>query len=89
MSDIACAFDPVDMKKLIAKLLQFGVCDAFVDLLASYLAPRSATVAVNGAESKEFVLANMIFQGTVLGPNLWNTFFTDLHEAAEATGCKD
>ena len=26
LSDIACAFDPVDMKKLIAKLKQFGVC---------------------------------------------------------------
>ena len=77
------------MKKLIAKLRHLGVCDAFVDVLASSLAPRSAKVAVNGAESKEFVLANMIFQGTVLGLNLWNTLFADVHEAAEATGCKE
>ena len=25
----------------------------------------------------------------MLGPNLWNTFFADVHEAAEATGCKE
>ena len=70
LSDIAGAFGRVDTNKLIAKLEHLGVCEAFIDLLASYLAPRSANLAVNSAESKEFVLANMIFQRTVLGPNL-------------------
>ena len=61
LGDIANAFDRVDIKKLIAKLKHLGVCNAFVDLLASYLAPRFATFAVNGAESKRFMLENMIF----------------------------
>ena len=39
LSDIASSFDCVDMKKLIAKLRHLGVCDAFVDLLASF-SPR-------------------------------------------------
>ena len=89
MSDIAGAFDRVDTTKLVAKLKALGVCDAFVELIASYLAPRSAKVIVNGADSAEFVLENMIFQGTVLGPNLWNIFFADVHEPAESTGCKE
>ena len=89
LSDISGAFGRVDAKKLHAKLERLGVCEAFIDLLASYLAPRSANVAVNGAESNEFVLAHMIFQGTVLGPNSWNIFISDVHQAAEATGCKE
>ena len=89
LSDIAGAFDRVDTTKLVAKLKALGVCDAFVELIASYLAPRSAKVIVNGADSAEFVLENMIFQGTVLGPNLWNIFFADVHEPAESTGCKE
>ena len=52
LNDIAGAFARVNTKKLIAKLEHLGVCEAFIDLLASYLAPRSANVAVNGAESK-------------------------------------
>ena len=68
LSDIAGAFDRVDTTKLVAELKALGVCDAFVELIASYLAPRSAKVIVNGADSAEFVLENMIFQGAVLGP---------------------
>ena len=89
LSDIAGAFDRVDSSKLVAKLRQLGVNDVFVDLLESYLRPRSAKVAVNGADSHEFELQNMLYQGTVLGPNLWNVFFADVHGPAEATGCKE
>ena len=32
------------------------------------------------------VLANMVFQGTVLGPPLWNVFFADVAPAARKTG---
>ncbi len=87
LSDIAGAFDRVDAEKLVAKLRGLGVSDVFVDLLASYLAPRSAKVAVNGADSQKITLSNMIYQGTVLGPNLWNVFFADVRSFAEATGC--
>ena len=89
LGDIVGAFDRVDTKQLIAKLEHLGVCEAFIDLLASYLAARSAKVAVNGAKSKEFMLANMIVQGTVLGPHLWNIFFSDVHQAAEETKCNE
>ena len=33
---------------------------------------------VEGTRSEWYSLANMIFQGTVLGPPLWNTYFADV-----------
>ena len=39
LSDIGGAFDGVDAKKLVAKLKSFGVCDTFVELIASHLTP--------------------------------------------------
>ena len=32
------------------------------------------------------VSANMVFQGTVLGPPLWSVFFSDVATAARRTG---
>ena len=89
MSDISGAFDRVDSQKLLLKLRRLGVCDRFVELFADYLGPRRAWVGVDGANSYEFILQNMVYQGTVLGPCLWNIFFADVHEAGEATGCKE
>ena len=40
-------------------------------------------VAVDGSLSFDFVLQNMIFKNTKLGPWLWNVYFADVHEAAE------
>ena len=33
---------------------------------------------VGGAKSAPFSLKDMIFQGTVLGPPLWNAFYADV-----------
>ena len=63
-NDIAGAFDRVDMKKLITKFKHLGGCDAFVDLLASCFAPRSATIA---AESKQLSMENIISRRIELG----------------------
>ena len=57
-----------------------------LQLLADYLAPRTAYVIVNGTASYAFTLQNMVYQGTVLGPSLWNVFFADVRNAAESTG---
>ena len=57
--------------------------------LADYLAPQVAKVIVGGSSSKPFTLQDMVFQGTVLGPSLWNVFFEDVHAAAELSGGKE
>ena len=78
LSDISGAFDRVECKLLLEKLEAAGVCSQLLSFLKSYLEPRRARVVVNGARSDEFVLANSVFQGTVLGPPLWNSFFRDV-----------
>ena len=89
LSDISGAFDRVETGRLLAKLRAAGVNDVMLRFLASYLSPRKAVVLVNGKHSRETTLENMVFQGTVLGPSLWNAFFRDVQEAAECTGGRE
>ena len=44
---------------------------------------------MQGAFSEEVDLANTVFQGTVLGPPLWNSFFADVAMPARSTGGKE
>ena len=39
---------------------------------------REGFVRVEGALSEAMLLTDMVFQGTVLGPALWNAFFADV-----------
>ena len=41
---------------------------------------------VAGGESESFTLSNMVFQGTVLGPNLWGIHFSDVQDACLESG---
>ena len=43
----------------------------------SWLEARTANVVVGGKLSKDMTLTDMVYQGTVLGPLLWNLFFGD------------
>ena len=36
---------------------------------------------VGGAKSESFCIQNMVYQGTLLGPQLWNLFFEDAYKA--------
>jgi hypothetical protein len=80
-SDVAGAFDRASKDRLVAKLRAKGINPELVTLIASWLEPRRASVVVGGAKSEPFVIQNMVFQGTVLGPQLWNLFFEDAKEA--------
>ena len=51
-------------------------------VLNSYLLPREGYVTVENAVSEVMWLCDMVFQGTVLGPSLWNAFFGDVAVAA-------
>jgi hypothetical protein len=86
LSDITAAFDRVFKDFLMAKLLSAGVANVFLDFLSSYLEPRVGRVAVGGVLSDLITLDDMVFQGTVLGPVLWNTFFNDVADAASWHG---
>ena len=84
LSDVSGAFDRVDSKRLMAKLRAKGVNTKLLRLIESWLRERRAKVIVGGEFSKEFALLNMVFQGTVLGPSLWNAFFEDARNPINA-----
>ncbi len=76
-SDVSGAFDRVDRDRLSAKLRASGLHPKVVVFLESWLEDRISNVIVAGASSVDEVLANSVFQGTVLGTCLWNLFYAD------------
>ena len=46
-------------------------------------------MVVDGAFSTEMMLTNMVYQGPVWGPPLWNSYFADARLEAEAEGFED
>ena len=84
LSDISGVFDRVSVKILLQKCRRAGVSLDMLSFLKSYLAPRTASVAVDGKMSDPFVLEDRVFQGTVWGPPLWNTSFADESDVTSA-----
>ena len=80
-SDVAGAFDRVSSGRLLAKLEAKGIHPKLVKAIGSWLEPRQASVVAGGMKSKAFLIKDMIFQGTVLGPQLWNLRFGDATKA--------
>ena len=84
LGDISGAFDRVFKDYLLAKLQAANVGPRYLNFLDSYLQPRRAQVVVEGVASDTFEISNTVFQGTVLGPPLWNTFFSDVALTVDA-----
>jgi hypothetical protein len=74
LSDISGAFDRVCKEILMAKLQGAGIGGTLLKFLDAYLAPRVGNVFVQGELSLVMIIDNRVFQGTVLGPSLWNSF---------------
>ncbi len=88
-SDVSGAFDRVRRERLLAKLRVSGLHPLIVAFFESWLQDRKSVVVVNGAQSTTRVLANSVFQGTVLGPPLWNLFYLDAFRAVRGRGFVD
>ena len=86
LSVISEASDRVCKEYLMSKLNAAGVGQLYLNWLDSYLFPRQGQVVVEGEFSELFEIADSVFQGTVLGPCLWNTFFADISGPATSTG---
>ena len=89
LSDISGAFDRVFKAYLLSKLHAIGVGAKYLNFLDAYLSPRRGRVVVQGTSSDEFILDDSVFQGTVLGPTLWNIFFADVAMPAKSSGGKE
>ena len=76
-SDVSGAFDKVNVKRLLKKLCAKGVPANIIRVIESWLGHRKAHVVVAGCKSKTMTLENMVYQGTVWGPALWNVHYAD------------
>ena len=85
-SDVSGAFDKVNSRRLLRKLRARGVPDAILMVIQSWLYERRARVAVGGKFSKDMKIQNMVYQGTVLGPPLWNIYYADAAMAVNIIG---
>ena len=80
-SDVSGAFDRVVRYRMCRKLEVSGLHPRIVAFLSSWLDDRVSQVVVGGACSNLTSLVNSVFQGTVLGPPLWNIFYADVKKA--------
>ena len=83
-SDVSGAFDRVSRPRLVSKLELLGLHPSLSAFLASWLEDRVSEVVVGGQCSLQETLCDSVFQGTVLGPPLWNCFYKDARRAANA-----
>ena len=85
-SDVSGAFDRVSADRLMQKLSSLNLNQRMLSVIRSWLRDRQGFVIVNGRQSKPMELRNMVFQGTVFGPTLWNAYFGDCVCAVQGCG---
>ena len=89
MSDVSGAFDRVSACKLLEKLRARGMPEDVYAVVQSWLRKRTAHVIVGGSKSDPMALENMVFQGTVWGPPLWNSFYADARRPIQKAGFQE
>ena len=76
--DLSKAFDFIPHDLLVAKLHLYGLSEAGVTFVHSYLKHRIQGVEVSDTESVFQILLSGIPQGSILGPILFNILMSDL-----------
>ena len=66
------------IQKILAKCGRAGLHPKFLRILSSWVYGCTTRVDVNRIASQACPLKNMVFQGTMLGPLLWNVSFKDI-----------
>ena len=84
--DLSSAFDSVDHRILLKKLLDKGLSPCFVKWFDSYLTCRSFKVKVNNTYSEPGFIYKGVPQGSSLGTLLFTIFIDDLPTLCENLG---
>ena len=85
-SDVQGAFDKVSEVRFAEKIRKSGLPDDLIPLFESWMKSRKANVLTDGSQSASMVLSDMVYQGTVWGPSLWNVFFGDAERPIHKSG---
>ena len=83
------AFDKVGAERLISKLGVWCGVGQFLDVVARWMQEWTANVVLGGGLSRDMVMRDMVYQGTVLGPCLWNIFCHDARGVLQDLGFTD
>ena len=79
-SDISKAFDKVWHKELLHKLKQNGISGKLFDIITDFLNFRKQSVVWNGHYSSWTSIEVGVPQGSILGPQLFLIYISDLSE---------
>lgn len=85
-SNVSGAFDRVCKKRLLKQLRNARLQPQLLQVFEAWLTERIAYVVVHGEKSSPMTLIDMIFQGSVLGPALWNIFYASSARPVQQMG---
>ena len=86
LMDLSQVFDTIKYDLLIAKLYAYGFSKESLKLLHSYLSNRCHRTKINTKKNSSWQeLVQVVRQGSVLGPLLFDIYLNDLFYIAEST----